>query len=256
MNDKLRKAMMRPDCIMGVTPDNGGSWLSPIAADGPQPTTLPAASDKPWAIGSGMLNPLGGMVIDDAFEFPANNTDVKCGTALDMRGSTESFTFFCEFEIDAPTAEQTHHWYPMLMAQGYPPAGSFTCTPASMYLRRNKGATQWSLFGYINVDTSTPGINGNIDLTYNERHTAAFVRDIENLQLVAYFDGVQFVPKSNAAVATAITTATSATFKPELGVCIGAGLVGGNTCHEMNYRIYSAAVFNRALSAEEIADLS
>ena len=88
MQDKWRKWMRRSDCIMGVTPDQGGSWLSSIRENSPQVSVAPAADGVSWAVGSGLLKPVG---METLFEFPAG-VNCKCGTALDLRGSTNSFT--------------------------------------------------------------------------------------------------------------------------------------------------------------------
>ena len=36
MRDVIRDAMTRPDCILGVVPDGGGMWLSPLRPDTPR----------------------------------------------------------------------------------------------------------------------------------------------------------------------------------------------------------------------------
>lgn len=261
LNDKWRRAMMRPDCIMGVTADNGGSWLSPIREDGAQPTTLPATAGQPWAIGSGMLTPFGGMVIDNGFEFPGGDENVVCGTALDFRGYKGSFTFVCDFEVDREPDEITHMWFVSLMGQGYPPAGSATCTPASMYFRKKTDAKRWEFFAYINDGTASPGISANMDgaFTFGVRHTGAFVRDAAALKMYLYFDGEKVAesnPKDPTPIGNDLVSDVPASYYPERGVCVGAGRVGANTRYESDYRVFNAAVFNRALSAEEIADFS
>lgn len=256
MNDKIRKAMMRPDCIMGVTADNGGSWLSPIREDGAKPTTLPVAEGQPWAIGSGMLKPQGGMVIDGAFEFPASDAAVTCGTALDLRGNTDPLTFICEFELDEPP-EQTQNWYPSLLAQGYPAGGSYTSMTLGLFLMKNNGK-KWELRGYLATGTKAVSAASNITIEYGKRYIVALVRDTARNCLTLHIPSMDLMKDSaiNTAVSDPLCTEIPSSQKPQLGVCVGSNLNASHLTYQGTYRVYWAAVFNRALSAEEIADLS
>ena len=252
MKDKLRMAMMRPDCIMGVTPDNGGSWLAPITADGPQPTTLPATSGQPWAIGSGMLTPND---MEELFVFPGNLKDCRCGTALDFRGNADSFTMVVDVEFDT-LPEQTKRWYLYFLAQGYGAGGSGMCTVAF-------GAHK-EMTGEWNIDTCIyPTEYANrvqkyfvIGSSIIGRHRIAMVRNVEAQTISLYFDGVQKHETKNANVSLPLVNEIAATYNPDLGVCIGTGFNNINFTYEGVFRVHAAAVFNRALSAEEIADLS
>ena len=52
MRDKILEAMRRSDCILGVVPDHGGMWLSPLRNDGnsPWPSSTPRNfADEPTA---------------------------------------------------------------------------------------------------------------------------------------------------------------------------------------------------------------
>ena len=251
MNDKIRMAMMRPDCIMGVTPDNGGSWLSPITADSPQPTTLPATEGQPWAIGSGMLKPND---MEELFVFPGNMKDCRCGTALDFRGNANSFTMLAAVEFDDPP-EQTKRWYPSFMSQGYGAGGTGLCT---VNLGAHKELTgDWILdFGLYMDDSKNARLAYTVGDEIYGRHIIAGVRNVADNSFAIYFDGAAVKSNTNANVSLPLLSTIGASYNPDWGVCIGTGFNNLNFTYEGVFRIHAAAVFNYAMSAEEIAALS
>ncbi len=250
MNDKIRKAMMRPDCIMGVVPDNGGSWLSSITEDGAQPTTLPATSGQPWAIGSGMLKNYG---LDSLFEFNGV-ANASCGSALDMQGYAGDFSFFVDCEIDTPPGSQSGAWYLPFLCQGL--LTSYLGYSVGFAFRKTSATANWQIYGAVSSG------NGQAycyyALTAAEavgRHHIALVRDATAGTLSCYWRGIKRHTATNTIVSSPLNPAIRSGYGAERGLAIGAGATT-SALYPGTYRVHSAAVFNRALSAEEIADLS
>lgn len=248
MNDKIRKAMMRPDCIMGVVPDNGGSWLSPIREDWAQPTTLPATTGQPWAIGSGMLTPTNTTVEDNYFVFPNNKSLVK--SSFDFKGYDGDFSIFVDFEVYNLPTEQTARWWLKLFEQGDCQSGYPERYAIGAYFRKDNANAAWSLYCM-----HTNGTAQSIFAAAFEpvgRHSFVYVKNQEAGYFTGYKDGIQIVTKQNDALKLPLNGAIS------VSKDYGFSLAGEQNYMPtgIDFRIHSLAVFNRALSAEEIADLS
>ena len=250
MNDKIRKAMMRPDCIMGVTPDNGGSWLSPIREDGAQPTTLPATAGQPWAIGSGMLKPVSATIDDNGFLLPAS---AYCGSTFDLRGYAGDLTVVCDFEMTNFPAEQSGRWWIKVFEQGNCFLGNASAFTLAMYFRKDSASGKWTTYFMHDNGTTANSEGGNADPT--GRHTVAYVKDVSTGTLSGYIDGIHHFSRVRDNYKTPFSATVNATVAPR-GFML-AGAPQANYFPEgMERRIHSLAVFNRALSAQEIADLS
>lgn len=251
MNDKIRKAMMRPDCIMGVVPDNGGSWLSPIREDWAQPTTLPAAAGQPWAIGSGMLTPKGSASAEDGFILPA---DAYYASTFDLRGYAGGLTILCDYEFFGLPAEQTGRWWIKLFEQGNMFTGGLKDYTTGVYVRKDS-ATSDALMYCMFCTTANILFAFTIPNFSAGRHRVALVKDTSAQYIYAYFDGAQMVAKSNANAAPPLTSTVNA-YASQFNFMLAGIPQTSYFPSGMERKIHSLAVFNRALSAEEIADLS
>ena len=250
IRSKITEAMRRPDCIMGVTGDGGGSWLSPITADGAQPTTLPAAAGQPWAIGSGILKNYG---LDSLFEFHGV-ANASCGSALDMQGYGGDFSFFVDCEIDTPPSSQSGAWYLPFLCQGL--LTSYLGYSTGFAFRKASATANWQIYGA--VSSGSGQVYSVYALTPTEavgRHHIALVRDATAGTLSCYWRGIKRHTATNTIVSSPLNPAIRSGYGAERGIAIGAGATTG-VLYPGTYRVHAAAVFNRALSAEEIAYLS
>ena len=248
MQDKWRKWMRRSDCIMGVTPDQGGSWLSPIRENGPQVSDTPAADTRSWAVENGLLKPEG---MQTLFEFPAGSSG-QCGTALDLRGNRDSLTICIDFEMDPAPEIMTHHWWPILMAQGFPHAGYAYSYSTGIWLRKDDIEKNWDCYGSFSTGVVQCSGSARIADPCGGRHQIIVIRNVESKVMQIYYDHQKIVEKINENLALPLTSEINAAGNQDMGMAIGGWIQSSNLAYESAFRIHAAMIFNRALAKEEV----
>ena len=251
MQEKWKQWMRRSDCILGISADQGGSWLSPIRENGPQPSVTPAADARSWAIGAGLPKPEG---METLFEFPAGSTH-KCGTALDLRGSTDSLTICIDFEVDPAPETMTHRWWPILFAQGFPHAGYAYSYSAGVWLRKDDAEKSWECYGSFANGVTQCSASAKIADPGGGRHQIIVIRDMEKMTIQVYYDHQKVAEKVNENLVLPLTSEINASGNPEMGMSVGGWIQSANLAYESAFRVEAVMVFDRAFSAEEVAAL-
>lgn len=188
-----------------------------------------------------------------AFEAADENTIAGVATQLDLRGNATSKTFivraFCPAHDPASGKLYIHPFF----GQGAinQSASLYTFQFSLWEDRRSGGTTQ--LFPAISTGTDTPGANvTGAEIYLDQWHTYAMVIDYNggNCYIRAFVDGVLLRERTVSGTPAWNTSATTTAQETTVGIRRdpNASYYAGSLT-----RISAALVFDRALSAEEIA---
>ena len=191
-----------------------------------------------------------------AFEVADENTIAGVDTQLDLRGNATSKTFivraFCPAHDPASGKLYSHPFF----GQGatHQSASLYTFQFSLWEDRRSGGTTQ--LFPTISTGTDTPGANvTGAEIYLDQWHTYAMVIDYNggNCYIRAFVDGVLLRERTVSGTTVWNTPTATTTQETTVGIRRDPNLsyyAGSLT------RISTALIFDRALSAAEIAALT
>ena len=243
MRDKILEAMRRSDCVLGVVPDHGGMWLSSLRNDGnsPWPSPVPEDSVTDEMAEServGLLTKTN--VRTDRGVFEAADTSKRWDVTTRLRAS--SLLPRCTIIVKADTSGEEFTTIVSCAQRANPTQGFFVIHIAN---------STSVMFGYSGKNSS--GITSyptRFITCQGGKHVFAFVLDYSALQLRIYIDGVEV---DNRAMDTGLVAPPEfdGTEKP---VILGA--TGGSDGFNLTSKISHCLIFDRALTASEIAALS
>ena len=257
MNDMLFNYMRDPACILAVTPDRGGSWWSALRPGSGNPWPSNEPDDTPGlseAERVGLLVKTNVRTDRGVFESTSSGGYRRIKTRLDLRGNAKSLTMVSRAFVPSHSADGK------LYASGLITQGMFTSGPRSqvvaMSVWEDHRQTPSTLRLYTTASTSgntEQGTSYVIPVTTLDRWTTfAGVYDFELGTVTGYVDGVT-VGTVNRGTLTAFGQGANSDLSdvvsllhdlsnPILGMC--------------DHKISWAMVFDRALTAAEIAALS
>ena len=243
MRDKILDSMRRSDCVLGVTPDHGGMWLSSLRNDGnsPWPSPVPADSVTDGMAEServGLLTKTN--VRTDRGVFEAADTSKRWSVTTQLRAA--SLLPECTIIVEADNSDDAYTTFVSCAQRGNPTQGFFV-------IRRSDSTSV--MFGYSGKNSSGATSYPTRFITcQGGKHVFAFVLDYSALHLRIYIDGAEV---DNRAMDTGLVAPPEfdGTEKP---VILGA--TGGSDGLNLTSKISHCLIFDRALTASEIAALS
>lgn len=243
-----------PSCLLAVDALQGGRWLSCIRPGGVQPSA--PSGEGTWEERTGLLAftniSAGGGV------FRAENDAKIAGitTQLDFRGNTTSKTFiaraFCPAHDPASEKLYIHPFF----GQGQISSGATAWTFQFSLWEECRSGKSSQLFPAVSTGTDAPGANiTGVDGYLNQWHTYAMVVDYTggNCYIRVFVDGTMLREKIVSGTPVWYTPAATTTQETTIGIRRDPNMsfyAGSLT------RISSAMIFDRALTAAEIAAVS
>lgn len=243
MRDKILDSMRRSDCVLGVTPDHGGMWLSSLRNDGnsPWPSPVPADSVTDGMAEServGLLTKTN--VRTDRGVFEAADTSKRWSVTTQLRAASLLPECTIIVEVDNPNGERTTF---VSCAQRLNPTQGF-------FVIRKQDVGEL-LFGYSGKNSSGAMVYPSRYIRYPDgKHIFVFVLDYSVLQLRIYIDGAEV---DNRAMNTGLVAPPEfdGTEKPVI-----LGVTSTSDGLNLTSKISHCLIFDRALTASEIAALS
>ena len=243
MRDKILDSMRRSDCILGVVPDHGGMWLSPLRNDGnsPWPSPVPADSVTDEMAEServGLLTKTN--VRTDRGVFEAADTSKRWSVTTPLRAASLLPECTIIVEADNPGGEITTI---ISCAQRSNPTQGF------FVIRRSTETSV--MFGYSGKNSSGANSYPTRFITcQGGKHVFTFVLDYSVLQLRIYIDGAE-VDNRAMDVNVVAPPEFDGTEKPVI-----LGVTSTSDGLNLTSKISHCLIFDRALTASEIAALS
>ena len=243
MRDKILDSMRRSDCILGVTPDHGGMWLSSLRNDGnsPWPSPVPADSVTDGMAESERVGLLAKTnVRTDRGVFEAADTSKRWSVTTQLRAASLLPECTIIVEVDNPNGERTTF---VSCAQRANPSQGF-------FVIRKQDVGEL-LFGYSGKNSSGAMVYPNRYIRYPDgKHIFVFVLDYSALHLCIYIDGAE-VDNRAMDVNVVAPPDFDETVKPVI-----LGVTSNSDGLNLTSKISHCLIFDRALTASEIAALS
>lgn len=257
MNDMLFNYAQEPACILAVTPDRGGSWWSTLRPGSGNPWPSNKPDDTPGlseAERVGLLVKTNVRTDRGVFESTSTGGYRRIKTRLDLRGNSKSLTLVSRAFIPSHSADGK------LYASGLITQGMFTSGPASqvaaMSVWEDHRQTPSKLRLYTTASTSgntEQGTSYVIPTTALDRWaTFAGVYNFELGTVTGYVDGAA-VGTVNRGTLTAFGQGANSDLSDVVSIMhdLNNSILGMS-----EHKISWAMVFDRALTAAEIAALS
>lgn len=259
MNDMIIKSAQDPSCILAVTPDRGGSWWAALRPGGNYPWPSATPDETPGlseAERVRLLTKTNVRTDRGAFEAADDSKIAGIATPLDFRGNTTSKTFIVRAFCPAHDPSSEKVYIHSFLVQGAIERGSsfYTFRFSIWEDRRSGGPTRLMPTISTGNDSLGPIVTG-AEIYLDQWHTYAMVIEYNggNCYIRVFVDGVLLQEKTVSGTPVWNTPTDTTTQKTTVGIRrdpTDSYYAGSLT------KVSSALIFDRALSAAEIAALT